>query len=677
MDVNMDVTPAAELNTAAAAAAANPLVAVRPSDETVIMMMTIEDLLLYLAHSDAWTVKETFEMGLTGLMVKFHTKTADLIKWLVDNGREEEAKHLETMLREQPPLSGKSRHDQLMTYMVNVGMLVNLMKEHVKYIMTTQASSLNLEQVNMLTAFSFLYSAYYSKTVEIMKLLVRVLTENKTLAALIGENKKADTYAGVLAGGASETPTPTAPSDDHYHHHETSSKYPIKCKAPELFSYKDNPESWLMTWNTWYEIAHVHTDTNMKSKILMLNLDKGVRENLRNMFTDDESFWKDVTKISDALLSVYAKPNEKAEARSRLMQSQMQGCKLGAYYRSFIKNASLAGVHVNEKHWFEVFFEGINASAIPHASLKVAIIGTYHSSDATIFELYKAADEVLRIQYGAGYENKRAFSNADKVSSNRDHDSRKNKYNGNKNGAAVDNKKRKAESDANAGARKYRKAPPSDPCERCGCEYHLTSKCSAMYKWENGKRTNKILPIKTARKFIDKDPEWVSGRYPGTGSSSYRNRNQGELSSKKKANAKDDDASIDTVQVLMDVSGREGNFKVRDIVHAGLIHANVQTKKTRASRQLRVAHTDTSHGVTVQRVIANAITVDAARVAVDTCTSDVTQENMDEAWDLGDDADTTSNKRARESEGAGAEYRPEGNSKAAQRTRSLRNKDRA
>ena len=228
------------------------------------------------------------------------------------------------------------------------------------------------------------------------------------------------------------------------------------------------------------------------------------------MFTDDESFWKDVTKISDALLSVYAKPNEKAEARSRLMKSQMQGCKLGAYYRSFVKNASLAGVHVNERHWFEVFFEGINASAIPHASLKVAIIGTYHSSDATIFELYKAADEVLRIQYGAGYENKRAFSNADKVSSNRDHDSRKNKYNGNKNGAAVDNKKRKAESDANAGARKYRKAPPSDPCERCGCEYHLTSKCSAMYKWENGKRTSKILPIKTARKFIDKDPEWVS-----------------------------------------------------------------------------------------------------------------------------------------------------------------------
>ena len=82
-------------------------------------------------------------------------------------------------------------------------MLVNLMKEHVKYIMTTQASSLNFEQVNMLTAFSFLYSAYYSKTVEIMRLLVRVLTENKTLAALIGENKKADTYAGVLAGGAS------------------------------------------------------------------------------------------------------------------------------------------------------------------------------------------------------------------------------------------------------------------------------------------------------------------------------------------------------------------------------------------------------------------------------------------------------------------------------------------
>ena len=99
-----------------------------------------------------------------------------------------------------------------MTYMVNVGMLVNLMKEHVKYIMTTQASSLNLEQVNMLTAFSFLYSAYYTKTVEIMRLLVRVLTENKTLAALIGENKKADTYAGVQTGGASETPTPTAPS---------------------------------------------------------------------------------------------------------------------------------------------------------------------------------------------------------------------------------------------------------------------------------------------------------------------------------------------------------------------------------------------------------------------------------------------------------------------------------
>ena len=107
MDVDMDVTAAAELNTAAAAAAANPLVAVRPNEETIIMMMTIEDLLLYLAHSDAWTVKETFEMGLTGLMVKFHTKTAELIKWLVDNGREEEAKHLETMLREQPPLSGK------------------------------------------------------------------------------------------------------------------------------------------------------------------------------------------------------------------------------------------------------------------------------------------------------------------------------------------------------------------------------------------------------------------------------------------------------------------------------------------------------------------------------------------------------------------------------------------
>ena len=66
-----------------------------------------------------------------------------------------------------------------MTYMVNVGMLVNLMKEHAEYILTSKAASLNLEQVNMLTAFKYLYGAYYSKTVEIMKLLVLVLTENK------------------------------------------------------------------------------------------------------------------------------------------------------------------------------------------------------------------------------------------------------------------------------------------------------------------------------------------------------------------------------------------------------------------------------------------------------------------------------------------------------------------
>ena len=94
------------------------------------------------------------------------------------------------------------------------------------------------------------------------------------------------------------------------------------------------------------------------------------------------------------------------------MSAKMIGLRLGAYYRNYIKNAALAGVRLTEPHWIEMFFQGLNADAIPNGSLKISIISTYNNPSATVFDIYKAADEVLRIQHGTSYESQKFTNNA-------------------------------------------------------------------------------------------------------------------------------------------------------------------------------------------------------------------------------------------------------------------------
>ena len=189
-------------------------------------------------------------------------------------------------------------------------------------------------------------------------------------------------------------------------------KQSIKVNAPDNFSSKDNPKAWLLTWEAWYGVVHNNAESSMKSKVLMLSLDKTVLDNLRNMFLEEPNFWDSADDISKALLSVYAKPNEQAEARNKLMSAKMIGLRLSAYYRNYCKNAALAGVRLTEPHWKEMFFQGLNADAMANGSFKVSIIGTYNDPSATVFDIYKAADEVLRVQHGASYESQKLTHNA-------------------------------------------------------------------------------------------------------------------------------------------------------------------------------------------------------------------------------------------------------------------------
>ena len=550
--------------------------------------LTEQQLVALVAPSAA----EQLHIKNTATMLWFHCVGPVVEQWIIAKGESYDV---------LPSLTTSPTPVQFTVYLMG---LQSALRQYIAHVASLLEASVSNSDRNKYSAFLALYSKYYMPyLVQQLDLLVRANCDGISVADQVAKDIARDAElrvqhelegAAAAADGAARAARDATAFALALPSSAKHGKQSIKVNAPDNFSSKDNPKAWLLTWEAWYGVVHNNAESSMKSKVLMLSLDKTVLDNLRNMFLEEPNFWDSADDISKALLSVYAKPNEQAEARNKLMSAKMIGLRLSAYYRNYCKNAALAGVRLTEPHWKEMFFQGLNADAMANGSFKVSIIGTYNDPSATVFDIYKAADEVLRVQHGASYETQKLTHNAPTLSKGDDRS------------RATATKKRKRErddesspDDGNKSTGKQRKKHKA--CTRCGNEWHLAEHCSAKFAWKNNKRTSTQLPITTAAKYKAGDPDWIGGNYPSFSGGTSKDGDAKKRTSKTKAD-------VGSVQVLLDPSGRQGNFTVQELVSANLIHANVQTKKKRACRQERILADDNSGArLTLQTITSDSV----------------------------------------------------------------------
>ena len=326
--------------------------------------LTEQQLVSMIVHS----APESLHIKNTATMLLFHEVGTVVTEWVIAKGESPDV---------LPAITTSPTPVQFTCYLMS---LQGVLRQYIAHACSRLNSSITNQDKNKFQAFLALYSRYYMPMiVQQLDLLVRANCEGISMADQVAkdvarnaelqlqhdlENEAAEMGAAAAAKGAARAARDANALALALPSGAKHGKQSIKVNAPDNFSSKDNPKAWLLTWEAWYDVVHNNAEPSRKSKVLMLSLDKRVLDNLRNMFIEQSGFWDSVDDISKALLSVYAKPNEQAEARKKLMSAKMIGLRLGAYYRNYIKNAALASVRLTEPHWIEMFFQGLNADAI-------------------------------------------------------------------------------------------------------------------------------------------------------------------------------------------------------------------------------------------------------------------------------------------------------------------------